>query len=134
MTVRQINLCGEPGYISGIQAIVQNKDKIVNLTPIGRMVQCENWVVPNGDYIEKIELSYNVEVLTHIQLTTHNQIVVAKGFKSTYNKTYTATFKQSEPFVGFAAYQGEWSIAALGLIGYKCAVDPAALYLGNVVE
>lgn len=58
MTLRQINLCGTNGAFEGIQGVVSDGTNTVNLSPFGRMSSCEGWQVPDGDFVQSIELSY----------------------------------------------------------------------------
>lgn len=113
MTLRQINLCGTNGAFEGIQGIVSNGTKVVNLTPFGRMSSCEAWQVPDGDYVKSIELSYTTLGLQHILIMTHKNAVKTRGTKAQNSSTYKATYDRLNPVVGFAAYQTT-SIKALG--------------------
>lgn len=82
MTVRQVNLCGTEGTIEGIQAVLSDGKKTISLTPLGKMVSCETWKVPDGDYVQQIEISYTSFGLKHVQLVTHGNVVAQKGAKN----------------------------------------------------
>lgn len=104
--------------------------KVVNLTPFGRMSNCEGWQVPDGDYVQSIELSYTTLGLQHILITTHKNAVKTRGTKAQNSSTYLATYDRLSPVVGFAAYQTT-SMMALGFYSYTCKIDTATQYIGN---
>jgi hypothetical protein len=81
MTLRQINLCGTNGSFEGIQGIAADSLNVVNLSQYGRMSSCESWQVPDGDWVQSVELSYTSLGLQHILITTHKNAVKTRGTK-----------------------------------------------------
>lgn len=97
------------------------------------MTSCEAWKVPDGDYIAKLELSYTSLGLQYIMMTTHKNSVKSRGVKLQNSQTYVSEYDQTNPLIGFAAYQTT-SIMALGFYSYTCSIDTSKQWIGNTTS
>jgi hypothetical protein len=86
--------------------------------------------VPVGTYIAKIELSYTSYGLMHFRATTDKNISFERGRKLTSTRTYSQTFDEQSPFVGFAGYEGSVAMA-LGFYSFKCILEGTKQWTGE---
>jgi len=65
---------------------------------------CQNWFLPDGEYIEKIELSYGKAGIRYLHLTTNTGVSISRGHKQIRDSQASFNFDDKNPFIGFDGY------------------------------
>lgn len=68
--ISQINMCGQFQAFEGIQLFLQSEGTIMFLNQFGRATSCDNFVVPETQYIKQVQLAYNTMGVTYLKITT----------------------------------------------------------------
>lgn len=97
-------MCGTEAGFTGIQSIVEDETRSIELTQFGSSFQCQTWSIPEGSYIKTMFFAYNANKITYVKASTEENFNFERGQQAADDKTYTVTFGRYEPLAGFAGY------------------------------
>ena len=122
MEVRAIKLCGTFDEFLGIQAVLSYGSTRQDLTSFGNTENCDEWVIPQGSFIKRIQLKYNKGGIKYIKMSTEKGVNFERGRWSTLDNMSSMEFEENQPLVGFVGYATDNLLHALGYYRYKCMV------------
>ena len=89
------------------------------LNQIGRSTDCDNFVIPETQYIKQVQLAYNTMGVTYLKVTTDQGGTFSRGTFSQTDSAYTQLFTADKPFMGIMGYEST-VLKALGFLAFKC--------------
>ena len=128
MSLNKLKLCGNKTEFTGIQGFLRNEDHELKLNLIGDKSNksdfdtCDEFEIPQGDYIDKILMSYSSRGINRFKATTEGGKVFTMGKAKANDKESVTKFTKDRQIVGFFGYKIE-SITALGFYRYMCGAS-----------
>ena len=86
---------------------------------MGRDKSCDNFVVPESQYIRQVQLAYNTMGVTYLKITTSQGGSFSRGTLQQTDHAYTQYFTEERPFMGLVGYQSN-VLKALGFVTFLC--------------